>query len=467
MVNCRTTITVIMTGRFFMKQLTTAISLVLVIAAAPLQANNTMNAADMAEQSEQAVPQKDVDEQVDEAIEAFFNRRGLTEGEVGKGGKIYYSATERVAVNQASRDWAKARQITFEKALLNIRSRFIADNFGRITNETASKLYSDDSSDSYEFPKDLSGVGRVEALWDKLAAGTDAKLNQWLEEMGVDSSEFDSVPPVERKDLFVDRYISKTLQKAMGDSSGILPMQTFVGSDEKGNTHIGVIALYSPKLKQLASDIARQKPPMLKGKAGKPMASYIELSDETLAAQFGIRVVFDPEGAPVLLSYGQWGYSYEGANDSRIARARKTSYEVAETKASEAMANFINNQIVMEGSIETGQIVSNHLERQGAEISEKDITTLVEKMMKTVNSTASAKLDGTRRLKKWRYKTEQGHEIVGVIRAWTMSGLKQARAVQNFKPQRARTTAGGATAEESFSSGVSAGAVLMDNDEDF
>ncbi len=446
----------------------TALALLLIAATVPAFANNVINEAEMVEHSEQVIPAQDVDEQVDAAIESYFDRKNITEGQVKAGGKIYYAATERVAVNQVSRDWAKARQIAFEKALLNIRSRFIFDNFAKVTNETASKLFSDESSDNHEFPKDMSGVGKIEAIWNKLVAGSDAELNRWLADQGVDSSEFDALPPVEKKDLFVDSYISKTLQKAMGDSSGILPMQTFVGSDDKGNTQIGVIALYSPKLKQLASDIAQQKSPMLKGKEGKPIGAYIDLPAEVLASQFGIRVVFDENGSPIVLSYGQWGYSYEGASDNRIARARKTSYEIAETKATEGIINFINNQIALEDSTETGQVVSNYLEKQGSNVTEKDVTSMVEKMMKTVNSKSKAKIEGARRLKKWKYKTEQGHEIVGTVRAWTLAGLEQSREVKNFKSESpSLNTRKAAATQKAYKPGVSSGAELIESDEDF
>ena len=426
-----------------------------------------MNQADVAELSEASVPELDVDEMIGVAIDGYFSKRGIMPGEVRKGGKVYYAAKEPVSVSADSPQWSKARQVAFEKALLKIRADFVFDAFGRTVNEAEQSISSDDSSDNREFKEDLAGVGKIEAIWKKLVAGTDAKLNEWLQGHGIDPGEYDSVPPAQRKDLFVNKYVSKTISKAMGDSSGLIPVQTFEGTDDSGTTMIGVVALYSPKLKQLASDIANKRSPILQGKKGKPLSNYIELSPEVLAAQFGIRVVFDEQGSPMVLSYGQWGYSYTGNNKKTQIRHRQTATETANTKALEGLVNFINSQLSFSDTRTTGEAVESYLQKTGDDIIEKDISTLIDKTMKSIKSKSSARMGGTRIVKQWKHKDVSGQEIIGSIRMWSLAGVEAANNIRDFKPQTSTKPKAVEKKDVKHVSGVRVGAPVTSYDEDF
>ena len=70
--------------------------------------------------------------------------------------------------------------------------------------------------------------------------------------MGGDSSQFDAAPESEKKVLFMKQFTEKAMVRAVGSVSGLVPMQSFEGRTEEGTHAIGVIMMYSPKLKQLA-----------------------------------------------------------------------------------------------------------------------------------------------------------------------------------------------------------------------
>lgn len=427
-----------------------------------------VTADDAVQLNQDTVPELDADEVVDQAIETYFSKRGIVPGETRKGGKVYYSAKQLVAVGPENPQWAKSRQIAYETALLEARADFIFDNFGHMVNVAEQVVSQDDSSNARDIPEDLKGVGRLEAIWDKAVALGDAKLNQLLSELDVDPEQFNAVPPTQRKDLFVKKYISHSLSKAMGDSSGLLPVQSFEGIDKSGSTVIGVVMLYSPKLKQLASDIAKQRAPILEGGKGKPLAEYVELPEDVLSAQFGVRVVFDESGQPLVLSYGQWGYSYQGKSQQSIIRNRDSAAATADVKASEGLVNFVNSTTYFSDSRETGSVVEQYILSQGDEITEKDVSTIIDRSLQTIKSKSSASLAGTRVVKKWKYKAENGQEIVGRVRLWSASGQQASKDIQNFKADTSNATSTSTDSSEASGGGsVRSGAEMGNPEEDF
>ena len=401
-------------------------------------ANVEITADDAEELNEAAEVQQDSYELVSKAIEDYFSSREIIEGEVRKGGKVYYSSKQVVSVGPESPSWSKARQLAFEKALLEARTNFVFDTLGRTVTESQQSTFQDDSSNNREFKDDKNGVGRISAMFDKALALGEAKLDALLQDAGVDPDEYASIPPIERKNLYINSYLTNTISKAFGDASGLLPVQTFEGQDESGTTVIGVVLLYSPKLKQLASDIANGRPPILEQPKGKPLSSYLDYSEDILASQFGVRVVFTEDGKPNVLSFGQWGYSYQGDDNRTKIRNRSVAEETADTKAKEGLVNFINSTVALSDRRTTGESIENFIEKQGNNITERDITNIIDRSSREVSTKASALLAGTRVVKTWKFKAENGQEIVGRVRNWSQKGVDSANDIKNFKAETAR-----------------------------
>ncbi len=398
-----------------------------------------MTQDDVDQLNQDTTPEQDPSELVEQAIDDWFAKKKIEPGLELSGGKIYYSETEVVSVKPADPGWVKARQLAFEKALLALQSNFITDQYAHSTTETLDSREGDDSSNTREFEdKSLKGKSRLEAIWDKALAAGEAKLNQMLVGNGVDPSELDSVPPAERKNLFIRKYITHTVTKAMGDSSGLLPLKTFEGNDSKGTHVVGVIAAYSPKFKQLAYDIAHGREPATARKKGKELASWYDLPPEVMAQTFGLRVAVDENGEIALLSFGQWGYSYSGSNQQQKARARKAAGEQAETIAIAQVTNFMNSRLSLADESKRGEVVENYLLKQGDDITEKDITNLVDQFSKDIRQTSSGSVAGVRTVSRWKYQHPYGQEIIGRVKVWTREGYEGSQNLKNFKPTTSR-----------------------------
>jgi hypothetical protein len=432
-------------------------------------AEKTITDKDAAEMNELSEPELSSKEAVDEAIDAYFDKHEIREGVTGKGGKVYYRAVMRVSANPSSPSWVKSRQIAFEKALLKAQSEYVFNNFGRNTLRTEQKIQSDDSDNAYDFDDTKVSKSEIIALYEKVLALGGAKLDDMLIDAGVDPNEFAAIPEAQRKNLYLNTYLTTSIKKAMGESRGLLPVMSFEGQDSKGNHSIGVVMIRSDKLQQLASDMSRQREPFLTAKKGKPLSRYIDFTGEQLATQFGVRVVFNEQGKPVVLSYGQWGFGYEGMNEARLDRARTHSADKADAVAIDALTIFMNSRLAYENESTSGEIISNFIEKQGDEITEEDVTTIIDKMNQEITLTASAKLSGTRIVKRWKYKHPYGHEIIGRVRMWSMDGVDQSKAISSFKPQTKSNTGSSKTVKGSISStsGAKSGLDFSEEEEAF
>ncbi len=401
-----------------------------------------MSQRDIDQMNQDTAPGLEPDDKVEQAMDNWFAKKQVEPGVELSGGKIYYSAYEVVSVNPANPSWVKARQLAFEKALLAIQANFIKDQYAHSTTETLNSIEGDDSSNNREFADEsLRGKSRIGAIWDKALAAGEAKLDQMLIENGVDPSELDSVPPAQRKDLFISKYITHTITKAMGDSSGLLPVKSFEGNDAKGTHVVGVIAVYSPKFKQLAYDIAHGREPATARKRGKKLVTWYDLPPEALAQTFGLRVGVDENVGVVLLSFGQWGYSYSGSNQQQNARAKKTAGEQAEAVAIAQITNFMNSRLSLNDESKRGEVVEHYLVKQGNDITEKDITNIVDQFSKEVRQTSGGSIAGVRTVSRWSYQHPYGQEIVGRVKVWTREGYEGSQNIKNFKPTTSKKPA--------------------------
>jgi hypothetical protein len=385
----------------------------------------------------------DQNQDIQDAIDKWLESRRIEVGVEGRNGELYYSATSDVEVSPSHPAWVKSRQTAFDKAILAIRANFIKDQFGRTVNRIEQSLNQDDSSNNREFKdKKLEGKSQIAAIWDKALAVSGGKLDQLLNSYGIDPSELNAVPPAQRKDLFAKKFIKSTITRAMGDSSGILVKKTYEANNSKGNFSIGVIALYSPNLKQIAYDIAHGSAVASDGIKGRNISSWHNYPPETLSKIFGLRLVNDENGEFVLLSFGQWGFSFKGKNSNRIKRARRSAAVQAEQITLGQITNFMNSSLALNNSTETGEIVENYLLKQGDDTIEKDITTIVDKISNSVKQRSSGKIAGTRTVKRWKFKHPLGHEIIGQIKVWTRQGYNTSQNIKNFKPSSTRKIEG-------------------------
>ena len=323
--------------------------------------------------------------------------------------------------------------MAYEKALLKAKSEFVIDMYGKVTDKELYEKFSDSSDNAEQFP-DKAQPGKLLTLYNKFLAFTGAKLNQKLKEVGVDPQEFRAASPEERKALYIEKTSRHILTKAIGQVAGLIPVQTFEGNDGAGNHVIGVITLYSPKLKQIASDVSMKRV-SVNLSPGRPISQLIPEDGPALSSEFGIRCLSDEYGKPVLVSFGQWSHNYQGANVRTRQRMRETAAEAAFDMANAAIAVFLNGNLMYENGTVVGEVIEEVLKKdQQGMISREDAVNIIDSLSRKIRLEAKADLSGISSLRKWVYTTPYNHEVLGVVRVWT---LEMAQGANNIRTWRA------------------------------
>jgi len=424
-----------MVNRRVGKQSCVALIWVLTMSLAGMNALAAIDANDINELNAAAEPEASAGEIVDKQINNWFRKHNVTPGLSSKSGKIYYSAKAVIAFPPENAQWAKSRQMAFKKALNRARADFIFDKVGRVRTSTDSSTSRNADSDALGADANMCKMGQYESFWEKVKALAGAKLDQALREAGVDPERYKSSPEDMQKELFYEASVTTTLKTASAEISGLIPVQTFEGISKDGRSVIGVIMMYSPKLYVLSDDLRNgREPKMLGKKVGRSVKSYTDRSKEQLKNMMGLRIVFDEDSRPVLLSYGQWGYSFKGNNTRSMERHRINAFKKADTRALEDLSEFINGKLRMKSETKVGEVVREYLaiscedgnlvQRDGSE------EQMIDRLSGQLEIRSSAKAAGTTEVKRWSYKNEFGQEVIGVVRAWTLDGLNSAMQVK-------------------------------------
>lgn len=372
--------------------------------------------------------------QVEEAFREFEDQQGISFGEVDDKGRIFYTGISIVSRDPSSSQWGKARVQSFENAFLQAQAKFALDIYGKEEVKISQRYFSDDSDGSDEFPRDTQTTNKVKALYDKLLALSDAKISQELEELGVDPSEFAALPEEQKITTFSDSVIKTITNKAIGQVSGLLPIKTFEGRSSNGNHAIGVVACYSPKLKQLSYDISKGKIPLLTGNPRVPLSDYIPSDPKKLASEFGLRVGFNEIGDPFIVSYGQWSHNYTGNNERLKDREHEAAVKQARRLANSYITLFLNSTLVYEEQNQTGEIIEDtKIKDQNGNITDESMAKIIDRINQEIEVTARADRQGRSEKSPWTYQHPSGNDIVGVVVTWTLDKLESAKGVKNWK----------------------------------
>ncbi len=395
----------------------------------------TITQKDIDEQNRMVQPiPPSADEKIDDWAERFKERLGISDcGEIN--GKIFYYAQEPVSLPATDPQFGTALLNAYDKAMLSIYEQYAMDMYGRIFSEELRKFFQDSSTNAaqIELPQHYNATffGKLLAVLDKQLEVASKELDQKLVKLGVDPSQLKSLTPKAKKDLFKDSFIKRSIKRASGDISGIFVVQSAYASDDKGNYVVGIIAVVSPKTKQIAKDIRYRRRSLIKGK-GRDISKLIPQSPQALARTLGTRLAYDQKGRPAIISYGL--SSYIPDKDSYInVRLKQDAIESAIASADAQIAMLVNGFLTTKEDKKRGEIINRYVERElkpNSESIEKTIKNIINTTYKETKASASMRLQGVSTAKKWRYTLPTGQKMVGAVRVWRYSTLE---AVKRFK----------------------------------
>ncbi len=382
-----------------------------------------------------------------------------------------------VKANPDSRDWADHRIMAYKEALMGAQGQFIEWEGIRARAETVSRFFDarGDRSQMPTFePEELRNTNKLAELLDKAMALAGGMLDEQLRELGIDPEEFKAAPAEKRARLFENSISENIAINARASLTGLVPVKTFEAHDADGNHAIAVVVVSSDKMRQFVYDMKNSRGDMAPNPeraSPVPLRDQFAADKQALIKEFGIRKMFDENGYPVLISFGQAGTGYSGSDFSQKMDARKGAFLYAQADAYANFAYLLNST----GTADLETVRSSRKTTDGIATLEQDNVVQSEEtrmeLVKTINNEIAARgsisdLPGTRQLMRWTAKHPQyGNEINGVVYIWHPLSEQNARAMRDFKPTRTTQSAQLPQNRSSGQAGTSQSRDLMSADD--
>lgn len=292
---------------------------------------------------------------VEKDIDAFCKEAGITLGEVTPKGAIYLKGLKRVEVNKTSPDFVRMRMLNFSEAYSDAVAKYVMDKMGATLAEQFNETFMDQSSDRLQSARTFKST--AERIEEKVKQLAEAKLDDGLRKLGVTPNP--SATVAEKRVLAKKTLVQKTLNNAVGSAAGLLPIQTFEGWDEQGKYALGCVIRGGAETETIAECLRyKQRPVLSRPDRGLTVQEALP-TDAELISQFGVRMFFDKNGVPALLSFGQWGSAYTGTDEDMAEDAMEHAVKQARNVADDQLTMFINSTITLHQESERGRTREN------------------------------------------------------------------------------------------------------------
>jgi hypothetical protein len=256
-------------------------------------------------------------------------------------------------------------------------------------------------------------LGRIE---DKMAQLAEAKLDAGLRAMGVEPA--GSLQ--ERRILAKNSLVKRTLSKAIGSAAGLLPVQTFEGWDDAGKYAIGCVIKGGAETETIAECLRDKRRPFIRRPEAGLSVEDAMPTDEEMVSQFGVRLFFDKNGVPALLSFGQWGSAYTGNDEDMAEDAMDHALRQAKAEADDQLTMFINSSITLEMESNRGEIKENAVVFDANGVpTEESVRKYVDNIMESSKQKGSDTMIGRSTVCEKVIKHHSGHDLAVVVRLWS------------------------------------------------
>lgn len=371
-----------------------------------------------------------------------------------------------VKVKSDNYKWVDARSMAYTEALVDAYTKIALEQSTTNQNIILKELIDDQTPLEAD---EIKAKSQLEALWDKALALAGGSLDRKLEDLGINPEQYNKAPKEKKKTLLKSAVTQKSITKALADTSGMIPLQTFEGTDGKGNYAVRVAVSKSPNRIALVKAMLHNGsnvPAQANKKSFKTIDEQVILPDDVLFNQFGTRLLYDKEGYPVLISFGQAGVINSGSEAMKAVKL-ESARNLAKTNARASLTNLLRSSTVFKSVVTQVSKAATDMKL----ISGDDGIT--EEMIESVDYTNSTNntsttrsqitnFAGIRELHSWSYVHPQlGHEVVGTILMWSPKTAAHAKGIKNAKAATTNSTVENYNPQES---GVQTGVEFDDYD---
>ncbi len=361
-------------------------------------------------------------------------------------GELFVSdGKSEIKVGPENAQWGKHRTTAYENALIQAENEIVRRRGLKLQAEKLREYFSDTDRPVPDFqPDDLGDGGKFERIVSKLLSVAEGNLDKELDKLGVDKEEFKVAPEPQRHLMFREALTKTTTREATADLAGVMPIKTFEAHNSTGEHVIGVVVVQSEKMKQFAREIVNARGDIKpeKGEAGRPIYEVITENPKALVDEFGLRRLYDEDGYPVLVSFGQSANAYRGEDRRKQRRYREAAQKAAEASADSQITFFVagkahwTDENTMQELFEEAEKVhpNNYKESD-------NVLQVVNTVRENSRAKAKANITGLTTVYTWamRYPLYPEQEVVGVVRMYSPKSERAARLMDHLteKPKSA------------------------------
>lgn len=361
------------------------------------------------------VAEKTVQDMVDE----YLAGQGWSGGRNDKNGRTFYIATGSAIVRapRTGRNYIKSRSDAFSRAMLAAQENMVSYLTAEIGTTTEQVTVEGDygavgaNRDAVESdPNSLTGK------IDKFLQG---KIEKALAAEGMDpkTATKEAKARIAKKLLASEQFVKVIKSAATAESSAMQAICTFEGKGDAEHGEVGVVAVWSPKLQEMAMSIATKKP-VAGVKPKKPIVQQVSENPEALLSTFGVQQKIDEHGNLVLVSFAQAG------------AVKDTGLAVDNAKS---RARTMAQGMIREFAGASYKVSSDLLSAESTEVFEKaaEAYESVGAFSRTIKAeSANMKLPGISTVKTWQMKHPfSGLMVYGCICSWSPVQAAHAAAV--------------------------------------
>jgi hypothetical protein len=374
----------------------------------------------------------DVSQNIEDQINTYLEKSGLRARQLRHELEIL-KGVSAVLVSSTSRDWVMQRSAAYDNALLQAEADYVMQQGLQITDQTSARFFhaADQGPPPYDSGRE---PGKQAELVRKVVALASGKLDGELRNLGIDPKEYGEAPQPQRYLQMQSALKRETARRAMGELTGLVPVQTFEGHDGRGNYTVGVVAVVSPAMKELAREVLTAHGEIQADPTRAQDLTQLYANRTELVRDFGVRRMFDGAGSPVLISFAQWASDYAGSDPAVAQEYRGMAIEQATATADGQIAQFLSGSMMVDSNSQTGRDLEKQAEQLPDGYAQDDAATktVTSGLLKTMRSRANVQVTDIQTFYTWSGKhPDTGQQIVGVIRMWSAAGEKATRALRD------------------------------------
>ena len=335
-----------------------------------------------------------------------------------------------IGVHVDHSDWGKARALAYTRAYLDAMGAFVRQTNEEITTETVRDLLQDATSIAFEAGENPATY--LERVAKKEEVLLELKLDQELKAAGMSDDDLARLSVREKIPQYRDSLARETTSLAFGRASGLVPLKTFEAVCD-GNSYLGVIAVFSTRMRDLAQriqdgDAIRPDP----DRGGVSLGDRIgALSDEDLVTEFGVRRWWDEDGYPVIVSFGQWGWSTKALSAAQRDRRYRFARDQAAIQARSYLAEFVTVNAQFTETSFMGDVIEDAVE-VGADGFTSNVAgaNFADRIVREARTRSTVQLTGLDILRTWsaRHPVAEHQELTGAVAYWSPAREDAVRA---------------------------------------